>query len=144
MNEDELTAYIVHHLTEGDDPKDLVFDLCEKTNLSWPKVEALVKQIQEEQQGTIARKQLPLMFALALVIFLAGLGLVGYSLYTFTSPLLQGLTGSPAAVANYSLYIVNVIIDSHGTVVYALVIGTGMILGSLIGMKDVWANVLTR
>ncbi len=144
MNEDELSAYIIHHLTEGDDPKDLVLDICEKTNRSWPQAEALVKRVQEENEGVIARKQFPLLFVLAFAIFAAGLGLVGYALYFIFAPLLAGQTGSPMAVVNYTQYLLEVLTSSHGTIAFALVIGPGMILGSLIGMRDVWAKVLTK
>ncbi len=144
MNIDEKTAYIIHHLTEGDDPKDIVFDLCQRTNMNWAQAEAVVKQVQEEKEGVIARKQFPLLFVLALAIFMAGLGLVGYSLYLFALPLIEGNSGTPVAVVNYSTYILQVILGSRGAVIYALIIGTGMILGSLFGMRDVWTKILSK
>ena len=144
MNGEEQTAYIIHHLSDGDDPKDIILDLCEQANLSWPQSEALVKRVQEEKAVEITRKQFPLLFTLALAIFLGGLGLVGYSLYLFGRPLLEGYSGTPMAAANYSYYLLQVIIGSRGTVIYALVMGTGMILGSLFGMRDVWSQILNK
>jgi hypothetical protein len=144
MNGEEQTAYIIHHLTEGDEPKDIILELCEQANLSWPQAEALVKRVQEEKAVEITRKQFPLLFTLALAIFLGGLGLIGYSLYYLTHPLFEGYTGTSMSVINYSAYLMQVIINSRGSVIYALLIGTGMILGSLFGMRDVWSQILNK
>ncbi len=142
MDEKEQTEYIIHHLAEGDEPKDITFDLCEKLGLSWPQAEALVKKVQQESEGTVALKQFPLLFALALAIFLAGIALLGYSVYLFIYPLLTGQTGNPQAVTNYSLYIVEVVVRSNGLVIYAFIGGLGMVLGSLLGMQETWTRII--
>lgn len=144
MNEEEQIAFIVHQLADGNDPKDFIYDLCEKAHLSWPQAEALVKRVQEEKEAEIGRKQFPLLFTLALGIFLVGMGLMGYSVYSFLRPLLAGQTGSPMDVSNYSIYLLGIVVESHGLVVYGFIIGLAMVLGSLWGMRDEWSRILTR
>ncbi len=146
MEQDEQTTYIIHHLSEGDAPQDLVFDLCQKYNLSWPEAEALVQRVQTDGAGEIARKQFPLLIVLALAIFVAGLALIGYSLYQLGFPLIQGslTNGTPVDAANLSLYVLDVIIGSRGMVIVAFVVGFGMVMGSLLGMRDVWIKILNK
>ncbi len=146
METDEQTTYIIHHLSEGDAPQDLVFDLCQKYNLSWPEAEKLVQRVQTESVGEITRKQFPLMIALALVIFIAGLGLLGYSIYLIGLPLIEGslANGTPMDAANFSLYVLEVIVGSRGMVLVAFVGGIGMVLGSLLGMRDIWSTLLNK
>jgi len=151
MNEEEQAAYIVHHLTEGDDPKDLILDICQKTNLSWPEAEALVKQVQEEKQAVIARKQLPLLFTLALGIFIVGLGLIGYSVYTIYSQVsIARLSGDVQALEQnidamqrvYSFF--RFALESGGRTLFILILGIAMVFGSLLGMRDTWTVILNR
>jgi len=146
METEEQTAYIIHHLSEGDAPRDLIFDLCQKYNLSWPQAEALVQRVQTDNSADISRKQFPLLAVLALAIFVAGLGLIGYSVYLFALPFIEGNVnnGTPADAANYSYYILQVIIGSRGTVIYAFIIGIGMVFGSLLGMRDAWSSILNK
>ncbi len=151
MNEEEQTAYIIQHLSTGDDPKDLILDLCEKSNLSWPEAEALVRQVQEEKRGVITRKQLPLLFAVALVIFLAGLVMIGSSIYTISSevslaqldPTVQALEQNLDAMQRL-YYFFTFILEEGGKALASLILGVAMVIGSLVGMRDTWANVLTK
>jgi hypothetical protein len=152
MNTDEQIAYIIHHLTEGDDPKDLVFDLCQQTNLTWPQAEALVRQVQEEKQGDIARKQFPLLFILALGAFVIGLGLIGYSVYSVIAEMAlvpadplngqlveQNIDGVSRLYLFFSL-----VVRSGGQIITLFVLGIAMVLGSLLGMRDTWVKILSN
>lgn len=150
MNAEDPTTYIIHHLTQGDSPKDLIFDLCEKFGLNWPQAETLVKQVQEEKRGDIARKQFPLMFTLALGIFLVGLGLIGYSVYVVWTqfPILEASRSGAQTIEQnmdalaYMYFVFQIILQSGGQIITMFILGIGMVIGSLLGMRDTWGAIL--
>jgi hypothetical protein len=150
MSAEDPTVYVIHRLSQGDSPKDLTFDLCEKFGLSWPQAEDLVKQVQEEKHGEIARKQFPLMFTLALGIFIVGLGLIGYSVFVVWTefPVMEASrTGTQTIEQNmdavaYMYFLFQMIIRSGGQIITMFILGIGMVIGSLLGMRDTWGAIL--
>ncbi len=149
MNKEEQTAYIIHRLSDGDAPKDLIFYLCEKENLSWPQAEALVKRVQEEKEGDIARKQFPLLIALALGIFLIGLGLIGYSVYETLSQISLAAVDPRAELIEQNMdsiqrlyYFASFAVNEGPGTIATFFLGIAMVIGSLLGMRDTWAKIL--
>jgi len=144
MNKQEISNYIVHRLSDGDLPDEVIFSICEKTNLVWSDAAVLVKQVQAEKEGVIARKQMPLLFALALAIFLGGVGLLGYALLVTTTAFSEVRIGEVDSIAQVGMALANIIVGSNGMVLYAFLTGIGMILGSLLGLRNAWASILSE
>jgi hypothetical protein len=150
MNTEDQTAFIVHRLTEGDDPKNIVFELCQQFNISWPQAQALVQQVQEEKHGEVSRRQFPLMFALALGIFIIGLGLIGYSIFTvwMEMPVLEASRAGAQTIeqnmdaAGFMYYFFLWIFRYGYQIIAMFILGIGMVIGSLLGMRDTWAGIL--
>ena len=146
MDNDELTAYVTQRLCEADNPGDIILEVCEKTGWLWPKAEEFVNQVQNRKEPEIAKRQFPIMFLLALGIFLAGLGLVAYGVYDIVESWNQLshareyiIQGKLPPVDIYSVDISIFLMP-----IAPLFTGTAMMLGSLLGMREVWYHLLYR
>jgi len=142
VEESDLTAYVVGRLARAENLNDIIFELCEKTGWSWPQAEAFVLQVQESHQGEVAERQFPILFILAAGTYLAGIGLMAYSLHSvFDVVKLLKRMEIPA------LDVFSVLMIAFNTAVGPIVLfatGLAMVLGSLIGMRDVWKSMLAR
>jgi hypothetical protein len=152
MDKVELSEYVVHRLSGGDEPEDIVYDLCEKAGWPWLEAEQFLEQIQIDREPEIARKQFPLMIVLAFGIFVCGLALIAYGVYSTieswnTLMAIRALNlphkSSPGTdITNFYAYL-RMVLDVGLGPFMEVFIGTAMILGSLLGMRDAWAGVLT-
>ena len=163
MHDDELATLIVHRLSKADRPDDIIQEVCQKTGYSWSEAEELVRHIQEKNEGKITKEQLPLLIGVALFTFAAGLVLTGYgvvSIVTFATANKGDL--GPRDITSYIMPVIeksadpisalrpaifpyfNLILGFILSPVSALLFGFAMILGSLIGMREVWSNILFR
>jgi|GEM_PF-5149603 len=61
MDMPDLTNYIVVRLSDAFvvTPNDIIMEICEKTGLSWPEAEALVKQVQAEHEQDVTNRYAP-------------------------------------------------------------------------------------
>ena len=150
MDNDEVSVHIINALSKGEDPDDIILTLCENNNLPWQEAEILVKNVQIENEQVIAKKQFPLLFSLALAIFIGGIVAVGYGGFIFFSEvkLIQPALNNPNQVFNQfdvftNLYYgLRMILSAGGTPISIIIFGIGMILGSLLGMREVWSDIL--
>jgi hypothetical protein len=140
MDTEALTAHIIHRLADAVPPGDIVLEICNKTGLSWPEVEMLVKQVQTEHEKDITKKQSPLLTMLAFGIFAGGVGLLAYAVYTIylVTGAYTGAALNPWNLPN----VFNFIFNYASYTLYAILFGVAMILGSLLGMREVWAAIL--
>lgn len=145
MDEQELSNFVIKQLGKSKHLDDLIPEVCQKTGWIWSQAAEFVQRVQEEHGTEIAKKQLPLLFILALGIFLGGLGLVAYSILT-SIEIWNGLSGLGNGKApDTGTYIsLQMLIQSGGLPIISFVTGIAMMLGSLIGMRDVWSNILNR
>ena len=156
-NNKELTTQIIKQLAEAEDVDNVILDVCQTTSYDWETAKALVAQVQQDREPEIAKKQFPLMFAVALSIFLGGLVLVSYGIYVlvrnqaapadFQAYLTQIVekrvnpeAGFQSAVRSYLFFFFHNLYNP----ITALVFGGAMIYGSLVGMKKVWSALLSR
>jgi hypothetical protein len=140
MDDAELTQYIVGRLGNSASKNDLIMELCERHKFTWSEAEALVQRVESEHEGQIAGRRFPLLFVIALGIFLGGLALVIYDAYVFISLLETDL----ATVFN-SLDVVThlrLIFDIGIAPITGMIIGAAMMLGSLVGMRRAWTPLL--
>ncbi len=159
---EEITAYVIHHSAEGDDLDDLILNVCQISGCSWPRAERLVRQIQEEQGPAIAKRQLPIIYLAAFFILGGGLAFLGAGVYFILESILQHEGLFPADLYSYALHGLgqdNYPISAFQPAIYPyfkwilgflfspismIVTGILMILGSLVGMRDLWVEILRR
>ncbi len=150
MEPDQNSEFIISQLSKGVKPGDIIFDLCQKTGISWPEAEKLLNQVRSDKSREIEGRQFPLMFALALAIFLGGMGMLiygGYGIFSQITLISSSLQSTSQLDQNLDalqkIYLVFVsIYQVAATDLFYLLLGAGMVLGSLIGMRDVWAKIL--
>jgi hypothetical protein len=140
MNDDELAAYFIHHLSEYDNPNDLILEICENTGRSWNDVKAVLESVQSEHEREITLRQSPMLAITAVGICLGGLGVALYSVYILIGTLqaYSGMNISPLEISDALQALA-----SGGYIgISGLLFGAAMVLGSTIGMRKVWAAIL--
>jgi hypothetical protein len=150
MDNDEASVYIIDALGKGKCQDDIILTLCEKYNLTWQEAETLVKNVQDENERVIVKKQFPLLFSLALAIFIGGIIGVGYGcliIYSEFRLIQPGLNNINLVFTDMDIstklyYGLRMILSAGGTPITIIIFGVGMILGSLIGMRDAWSDIL--
>jgi hypothetical protein len=160
MPEMDLKEWIFDRLAASASRDDILQEICAWTRCDWSQAESILEQVERDREGEIFRRRLPLLFALALVVFLAGTVLAGYGLYgvvLFFSP-----DGMPADLTTYFLRILEqgqqpseVFLSAlppylRFTLYFlfspftALLLGLIMVAGSLLGLRDVWSVILFK
>jgi len=159
----ELVAGILKRLSDEDDPDDIILDICQKTGISWPEAERLVRQVQEKDEHEITQRQMPLLIGIAFFTFAAGLVLSGYGVYAIiTSVTANRGDLAPRDITSYFMPVIergvdpasalqpavfpyfNLIVGFFLSPFSALLFGAAMIAGSLVGMREAWSKVLNR
>ena len=102
----------------------------------------MLDKIQAEHRDHITLKQSPVLVAVALSIFIGGLGMVAVAAYGL-STMLQPLAGSVAdglGLVGNLMYLF-----AYGGQFWGIgIIGLGMIVGSLRGMQDIWTSLFNK
>jgi hypothetical protein len=132
----ELKEWIVNQLSSGRDPDDLILSICEITGKPWKEAAALVQATQEHRSDEIVRRQSPILTVMAFSTFLGGVIILGYVAYALVGLLAWYQAGSPPADAPSFAN------DSARIFLRYLPVGLGMVVGSLLGMRDVWSAFL--
>jgi hypothetical protein len=146
MDKAELTTYVTERLCKAADSLDIIMQVCQKTGWHWKDAEEFVKRVENESQPEVVRKQFPLLFVLVLGIFLVGLSLTAYGVYNVVeswNQLTQAwqyiVRGELPPTNAYSLYL-NLSLSLAAPVFTRM----AMMLGSLLGMRDIWYHILFR
>jgi hypothetical protein len=117
-----------------------VLEICEEKGMSWSDVESLVQQVKIENEGEIVRRQCPLLFVLAGLIFVGGAVITTLS-YFFLSTMIKeavAMGTEPMNLFAAFFYIIN-----YAPTALALgIMGPAMMTGSILGMRKVWAAIL--
>jgi hypothetical protein len=114
--------------------------ICEQTGKKWEEVESLLECVRAEHEQEITRRQSPLLSMIALVTFIAGVGISIYSAY-FLVMVIQGYCNMPVSPLGIP-DLFQAIFTTAYTSIGGLVLGLGMMLGSILGMRQVWAAIL--
>jgi hypothetical protein len=142
VQDTDLTTYVIERLVGAENPDDIIYDLCEKTGWPWSQAEAFVRQVQERHQGDVVKRQFPLLFTIAIATYLAGIGLMAYSMYSVFE-IMKIIQGSSLPYPD-AFSSIRIILDIAIGPVILFCTGLAMILGSLIGMRDAWMSILVR
>ena len=140
MDDQALKQFIIENLSEYEDPNDLILEICNRTGMKWLEAQALVDTVRAGNSSKIARKQAPLLTALALITFVAGVGILLFEGFTFINVFREftSLGHHPWDVADLMLFVLAYAPGLLQFIPLALV----MVLGSLVGMSDMWKAIL--
>jgi hypothetical protein len=142
MDDPALEQHIVKRLANTASLNDIILELCEKHGMTWTDAETLVDRIQAEHAHIIAGKRFPLLFVLALGIFLGGLALVIYNAYAITS--LVGLDPRDTFASMDMMTHLGLVFEIAAGPIMGIITGAAMMLGSMVGMRSAWTPLLDR
>lgn len=140
MDESTVNASIVERISKGVSTNEIITGLCEQENINWEEAKELVERIRQANQSTISRRQFPLLIVMALFFFLTGFGLMIFSIVSLVQiHELYSATQQPT----WNLVQTIMLLFNYGSgFIAAIVLGFGMVLGSLIGMRRAWSDIL--
>ncbi len=140
LEDPHLLHSIARRLAFTADRNQVVEEICLLHSLTWSQAETLVEHALEYHHERITRLQTPLLAPLALALFLGGTALAAWQLLGITA-VLSTLTNPRAEnfwdVYHLSFGLFDTLANFWGMLA-AFATGLAMMLGSYIGMKDVW------
>jgi len=140
LDDPHLLHSIVRRLAVTADRNQVVEEICLLHNLAWSQAEELVEHALAYHRADITRLQTPILAPLALALFVGGAALSAWQLLGMTvvlSALSNPRAGNFWDVYNLSFGFFDALTSFWGMLA-AFVTGLAMMLGSYIGMKDVW------
>jgi len=133
MNQDELETYIVKRLSAGVAPDDVILEVTQRSGLSWPEAEELVRRTADLRAPAVARRQFPLLIFLAIAVIVAGTAILVACALPFSDalPLLRPARGVGDQDRWAALL---ALLAANGQMLGLVPLGAGMILGGVIGL----------
>jgi hypothetical protein len=123
---EELTGYILEHLSAGANRDDIIRYVCERGQVSWPEAAAFVADVESSNERTILRRQSPINLTTAFMFSLAGMLLTGVAVYLLFAPVLM----ERRFTWNYLFYTIR----GGYQIGFLLLAGLAMAIGGLIQM----------
>lgn len=131
----EVTDKILDDLTDARNMDDIVADVCEEADLDWKRAETLVNDLSVENEDRITLSQSPLLVSMALITFVSGVALLMYTFYEF-----YRVYSADSRTFLFEM----LFLGMNGQIIFwAFLLGVGMVVGSLRGMRDVWRAVFS-
>lgn len=133
MDDSVLTEYVIHRLGQHVSQNDLIYDLCQRTGMSWDQGAKFVAEVEQKHHREIARRSSPLLLIIGIGIFLGG------------AWLFRGAALGFAALLQAGSFSLNPF-DLRRDYVMLIRLGTGlaMIVGSIIGIVQVILSILGK
>lgn len=139
----KIEQQIIARLEDGHNRDDIILDLCESQGLSWNQAEAILDSIHAENADNITLMQSPVLVVIAMGTFIGGAGLLVFATFHIMQAFnyFQTISTERANVlASFFVYLL-----SYSSYLFWLFgIGIAMIIGSMRGMTDVWAAILSK
>lgn len=140
LDDPHLLHSIARRLAFTADRNQVVEEICLLHNITWSQAEELVEHALTYHQADITRLQTPILAPLAMALFVGGAALSAWQLLGITAVL--SALGNPRAVNFWDIYnmsfgFLDALTNLWGMLA-AFVTGLAMMLGSSLGMKDVW------
>ncbi|MFZ5904068.1 MAG: hypothetical protein ACOYZ8_11030 [Chloroflexota bacterium] len=136
MENEKLTEYIIERLARSANRDDLILEVCRATGANWDEAEGKVSEVEVYRADEIARRQSPVLAALAAVIFLSGARLALNALTGLQTLTRDILLAGPEQVRGVALVVM--LAELAPGAFWQAVTGSAMMAGSLIGLYDVW------
>jgi hypothetical protein len=108
----------------------------------WSEAEAWVREIAVMHDSTIRKKRSPVLIALALATFLGGAGLLAATFFSAGNVIAFYRSSQPEVLSTINILLL--IANEAPTAIWLGSLGLAMLAGSLLGMRDVWADWLAH
>ena len=140
MEREKISTLIFERLAASTPYNDVVMEVCDLAGLDWPEAEAMVQQVMQEQGHEMTRRQSPLLFVIAAIIFIMGAALFINSISDIIKMILffNG-RGQDLSLLELPLWMMNM-----PYLLPEALLGIAMMAGSLIGLRDVWSAIFEK
>ena len=128
MERQDLSKFILERLSAAGNRDDLIRDVCFRTGVPWPDAEALVDEVEAENEKTILRRQSPFALTTSIMFVLAGVGITGFAAFTLFWPVFQE--------RNFSLDYIFYLFQFGHPMMLVLFIGLAFSIGGMIAFFD--------
>lgn len=141
---EELKQQIIARLEDSHNINDIILDLCESQGLEWKEAEAIVNSIHAENADDITLTQSPILVLIALASFLGGLGAIAFAAVNLAGIWIM-IYENQADFDRMRFFSGIFYLAVNGIEYFGLVVlGIGMIIGSLRGMSEVWSAIFAK
>jgi hypothetical protein len=133
MDLDELEAYVVERLSAGIAPDDVILEVTQRSGLTWPESEDLVRRTADLRGPSVARRQFPLLALVAAAAMIGGVAVLVACALSFSDALLllkpvRGDADQGRMAALLAL------VAANSPMLELIPLGAGMILGGALGL----------
>jgi hypothetical protein len=124
MDHQIISQYILERLSAAGDREDLIRDVCLREGIRCPEAEALVNQVEAEDEKIILRRQSPIDLTNAIMYALAGMLVTAFSAYVLFWPAVES--------GNFSLPFIFSLFRYGYQMALLLLIGLTLAIGGMI------------
>jgi hypothetical protein len=127
VEKQDLSKFILERLSAAGNRDDLIRDVCFRQGIQWPDAEALVEEVEAENEKIIFGRQSPIVLTTAIMFTLAGTLITGLAAYFLFSPVLM---------ENFSIsYIFGTVLFGD-PFIFVLLIGLTLAIGGMIAFFE--------
>lgn len=142
MDENKQRDLIIKRLVSHRAISDIVQEVCEQTGMYWDDAEALVNEIAHSHEVSIRKKRSPIVVAMAMAIFVGGVGLLVMTVFVTSNIILFYRSTQPEVLSTINILL---LLANEAPLALGLgSLGLAMIAGSMLGMRDVWLDWLQQ
>jgi len=133
MNLDELEAYVVQRLSAGIASDDVILEVTQRSELTWPEAKDLVRRTADLRGPSVAKRQFPLLALVAAAVMAGGVAVLAACALSFSDALLllkpvRGDADQGRMAALLTL------VAANSPMLGLIPLGAGMILGGALGL----------
>ena len=139
----KIEQEIIRRLKQGGDKDDVILFLCEQAGMTWSEAEWLLADVESTHRHAITLAQSPLLVGLALGTFLTGVASIAYAAYDLVRAA-QSLAMADITDMGIITGTTSYLYFYGGQMAVLVLMGLGMIIGSVKGMRGVWEAIFAK
>ena len=151
----DLHSYIVTRLGRAASEDDVIYSVCQETDLDWEQAQTLVEQVKNDHHEEIDARQLPVKSALSSAFYLLGIALiVGPIIYLWimldvTRTFLVFISNPSTVDAETAFKLVASRCALLGwfqlpSIFFTMLVGVGIIGANIRYMRGIWETLFSR
>ena len=72
MDEQKLSEYVVNQLAQEIDKQDVIYGVCQQSEMNWPEAQDFVNRVEILKEAKIIKRRAPLLIILCLIVIIQG------------------------------------------------------------------------
>jgi len=152
---EQITSYILKRLKRGAPEDDLIYSVCQKTELAWDEAEALIEEVRDEHLTEIETSQAPLKGLISFIFYIMGIilifGPIVYllALLDITRTFLIFVSSGSEADAETALRLFEnrcALLSwfELPSIIFTIMIGIGIVIANVRYMSGIWEQTFRK